>query len=285
MPFIGSHLSLSNYSYYDNPYITLFKKIRKYGGNTVELMININNKHLFQPNIIINTKKYIKKHNLLLIIHASYIYNIAQDWNEYSPWIYALCKEIKYAYKLGAFCIVLHFGKHKMIDISVAYNNMYMVLLYIHNKTIKYKSLYILLETSSGQGSEMCYSMDQLIHFYNKLQKSNLSIKNRIFLCIDTCHIFAAGVDITSKKKISEYFKYLDKYIGINNIKLIHLNDSKNVLGSKKDRHEILGKGYIGKVNLLYFAKLALKFNIPILLETPNNAYKYELPLLIDSLL
>jgi deoxyribonuclease-4 len=283
MNYIGSHISLHNFINFDNPYIESAKYLNKYYGNIFGIMLNLGNKKLTDKKILTDCKKYIRKHDIKIVVHSSYIYNIAQDWDQYSSWILSLKQEIKCAYKMGAFCVIIHFGKHKLLNKNIAYNNMFTSLVYIHNATFKYKKVKILLETTAGQGTEMCYLFDDLVYFYNKFKKShNSDLRKRIKLCVDTCHIFAAGYDISSKDKILQYFNNFNKYIGIKNIKLIHLNDSKGGLGSKLDRHQELGKGHIGKENLLLISKICTNNNIPIIVETPNNAFKKEIPLILN---
>ena len=137
--YIGSHISLHHFIHHNNPYIEAIKYINKYRGNIVEIMLDLTNKKITDKKVLADCKKYIRSNNIKIVVHASYIYNIAQNWDEYSPSIMALKSEIKYAYKMGAYCIVLHFGKYKSLDKNIAYNNMFTSLIYIHNFTLKYK--------------------------------------------------------------------------------------------------------------------------------------------------
>lgn len=274
--YIGSHISLHQFVKSNNPYIQAIKYITKYGGNIVQFMLTLN-KQFIDKKLFADCKKYIRQYNIKIIVHASYIYNIAQDWDKYSPWISSLKKEIKCAYKMGANYIVLHFGKYKTMDKKQACNNMFTSLVYIHNITLKYKKVKILLETPAGQGTEMCYLFDDLVYFYDKFKKSsNIELKDRIKLCIDTCHIFAAGNDITN------YLNKFQKYIGFDHLKLVHLNDSYGKFGGRIDRHQNIGKGYIGKDMLLQVSKICIDNNIPIILETPNNGLINEIPLIAN---
>ena len=106
----------------------------------------------------------------------------------------------------------------------------------------------------------------------------NIIFKDKIGVCIDTCHLNDSGIDL---KYFDDYLNEFDKLIGINKIKCIHVNDSKNVLGSKKDRHENIGFGTIGfdnLINIIYHDKLK---NVPKILETPYideyPPYKFEI--------
>ena len=128
---------------------------------------------------------------------------------------------------------------------------MFSSILYILNQTEKYKDVYFIIETSSGQGSETLTKLEDLAHFINKFK--NTKYENRIKLCIDTCHIFAAGYDIRDKNKFNEFIKLFDKLIGLDKVILVHLNDSKEDLNSHKDRHESIGKGKIGSKRIKFY--------------------------------
>lgn len=223
-------------------------------------------------------KKYIKKNNIQLFIHGSYTINIAEDYiDNYCN--SRLIEEIMFAKKVDAKGLIIHFGKSKGKTESNAINNMFSSLLYAHKKTID-TNIPILLETPAGQGTELCSTLEKLSEFYNKIILIP-ELKNRIKLCVDTCHIFSSGYDLRTRKSVKKYFKKFDKLIGINNIKLIHLNDSKVNLGQRVDRHEILGKGYIGILGLKTVYELCNYHNIPIVIETYNK-YTKEVKQLIN---
>lgn len=257
--------------------------VKKAGGSVVQIMLHIpSNKkdYLTYKTQLVKFGQFIKNNNMILTIHSQYVHNLAHDWQPYSWWLISFEEEIKLAYAAGAVGIVLHFGKHLQYDMTTATNNMYTSLIYIYNKTKKYSSVKILLETSTGQGTEMFYNLDDLQKFYNKF-KINKDINNRIRLCFDTCHVHQAGYDIESVTKAKKFLKYFDDLIGWEYVYLIHLNDSKNKVGKKLDRHESIGKGYIGKKPLVYLAKQFLKMGKLIVLETPGDSFKNELKLFI----
>lgn len=263
MKYIGSHISTS-YNLLDGA-----KMIKKKGGNMMQIFSEDRRK--INKDIIIKFKEFMIKNEMKVVIHASYKVNIASDWTPYSWSILEILDEIKFAHTLNAIGIVLHIGKKKELKKVKAYKNMYTFLLYIIKMTSKYKDVKILLETSSGQGSEMCYRLEDLSYFYKKFSKHHMKkVSTRVKLCVDTCHIFAAGYDIKSKNKVKMYLDAFEEIIGLKQIELIHLNDSKNKLGSKIDRHEDIGKGYIGYIGLIEFSKFFIKRGVPIVLETPS---------------
>ena len=244
--------------------INCSKLVKKHNGNAIQIFINNKLKNQFNEFNIYN-----KKNNIGVYIHASYTINLARDWDKYSIMVKQFIEEIKLAYMVNAKGIIIHLGKSLTYQYSVAINNMFTSLVYIVNKTSNYP-VSILIETSSGQGSEMCTKIDCLSHLYKKFSL-NESLSKRINICIDTCHIFAGGYDIRTKEQVKKFLTNFDKLIGIKNIKLIHLNDSIYELNSNRDRHASIGEGKIGMNGLKHFFKFARKNNIDVILETPNT--------------
>ncbi len=130
----------------------------------------------------------------------------------------------------------------------------------------------VCLETMSGKGSEVGGTFEELAMIIKKTKKKKL-----VGVCLDTCHVFDAGYDIVNE--LDAVLEHFDKTIGLDRLKAIHLNDSKNSLGSKKDRHEKLGQGLIGMkafARIINHERLRL---LPFYLETPNddNGYAREI--------
>ncbi len=138
------------------------------------------------------------------------------------------------------------------------------------------QSTTVLLETMAGKGSEVGGRFEEIRSI---IDKTNL--KNKLGVCLDTCHIFDAGYDIVNNTE--KVFEEFDRIIGLDKLKAIHLNDSKNPLGSHKDRHEKIGKGYIGVETFKNIINLPYLKNIPFYLETPYDildGYAQEIKLL-----
>lgn len=239
--YIGYHINII-----DNLLYTL--KHIKY--NAIQFFLKDISKES-NKNLILSSN-YAKINNILLIIHSAYIINIATNFDITSIHIITLLQEFKIAEIINnIYGIVIHTGKKLNLPINNAYNNMYMTIIYILKRT---NDTLILLETPSGQGTEMCSNINKFIMFYDKLKHYK-----RIKICIDTCHVFAAGYDPYY------YIKKIIRKFGINSIGLIHYNDSKYDIGSRKDRHMPIGKGYIK--NIKKVKNIAIKHNIPIILE------------------
>lgn len=211
----------------------------------------------------------IKKNNIKIVVHASYTINLSLLWDKNSWWIQQFIIEIEKAEQLNAYGIVIHTGKQLNNTISQAINNMYSALLFIHEKTIGHEKVKILIETPAGQGTEILTNINNFCNFMNKFYKhTDKSIQKRFGICLDTCHIFASGYDI---RKSSEIFDIIDNIVGIDKIKLCHINDSKENINKKLDRHANIGDGYIGKKTIIKLVKFFNKLEIPMILETPEQ--------------
>ena len=201
-------------------------------------------------------KKYIGKFKINIAVHAPYTINIANNWDEHSHQIINLIDEIERSTYINAKWFVLHIGtKPKNISEDEAYNNMLTSILYINHK-IRKTNINILLETAAGEGNDMLYSLEDFAEFMKKINLPNFGI------CVDTCHIYAAGYRVNR-----ETFNMIMELFGPDNVKLVHLNDSLNPLGSRKDRHIGLGNGFIGLSNLIEFKNLCVSNKIPAIME------------------
>lgn len=212
-----------------------------------------------------------------IIVHAPYIINLAnrKDEDKYIFYCDFLANELNRCKKLGLNKIVLHPGSATTCTKEEAIKNIIDGINYVYNKTT---DTMILLEFMAGKGTEIGTSIDEL-----KCIIDGIIDKDRIGICLDTCHMNDSGVDIS---KFDEFLSEFDSKIGISKIKCVHVNDSLNDLGSHKDRHANIGYGTIGFdniINVVYNKKLN---NIPFILETPyinrntNDSYapyKYEI--------
>ena len=209
-----------------------------------------------------------------VIVHAPYIINLANDENK-EKYLFAinfLKEEIKRVEKMGVKKIVLHPGSYTTLDIERGIKCIINAL----NEVLKDdSSVSILLETMAGKGTEIGFKLEHLKRIID-----GVSNKDRLMVCLDTCHLNDAGYDM------SNFDVFLDEFndiIGIEKIGCIHINDSKNILSSNKDRHENIGYGMIGFENLLNIIYNERLNNIPKILETPYvkdrlyPPYKFEI--------
>ena len=215
----------------------------------------------------------IAKENV--IVHAPYIINLATDDLEKREFSCNFLKEeIKRVETLGFSYLVLHPGSHVGAGTDKGIQNIADSLNKIIDKDTK---VVILLETMAGKGTEVGKNFEELESIISKIKR-----KENIGVCLDTCHLNDAGYDLNYFDKVLDSF---DKIIGLDKLKCIHVNDSKNIMGSHKDRHENIGYGHIGfdnLINIIYNKRLD---NIPKILETPYidktyPPYKYEIEMI-----
>ena len=180
---IGAHII-------DDPKEIIYEidRITNVGANAVQLFVFPDYK---DQSIYEVFKDKAKLKGITAIVHGSYIINTAKNWNEYSWWVVQLIDEIELANKIGSNSLIIHMGKQLNLSKEQAYNNMYTLLLYVHSKTKKYSNTKIVLEYPSGQGSELCYKIEDFAYFFKKFSlNKNIEIQDRFRICLDTCHIF-----------------------------------------------------------------------------------------------
>lgn len=138
------------------------------------------------------------------------------------------------------------------------------------------KDVIAVIENTAGQGSNLGNTFSQLRHIIDRVND-----KSRVGVCLDTCHTFTAGYDIESPEGYEAVWKEFDETVGFQYLKAIHLNDSKKALGTKVDRHDSIGKGFLGADFFKRFMKDCRFNGIPIILETPDESiWKEEIELL-----
>ena len=129
----------------------------------------------------------------------------------------------------------------------------------------KTKGVTAVIENTAGQGSNVGYRFEHLAEIIDKVED-----KSRVGICIDTCHAFAAGYDLTTFEACEQTFSELDKIVGLRYLRGMHFNDAKKMLGSKVDRHETLGNGAIGIECFKWLVEQPFTDDIPLILETPE---------------
>jgi len=197
-------------------------------------------------------------------VHIPYVLNLAATEPEKHDYAISMVKEdMERANILGASYLVLHMGSHRGEGMETGLNQVAKVL----NRALEgYEGqTMLLLENTSGAGSEVGNTFEQLRQVLDQVQTSKAGI------CFDTCHGFAAGYDLSGPEQVELTLDQLDHIIGIDNLKLIHINDSKFPLGSTKDRHADIGDGHIGEKGFGALLKHQKLNGIPLILETPAD--------------
>lgn len=198
-----------------------------------------------------------------VVAHNSYLINIgSKDKDLLKKSQESLLLELTRTEKLGLQCLVMHPGSNP--DEKDGIKRIANSLNWVHQKTPQYKAM-ICLETTAGQGNTLGWRFEQLAQIIELVEE-----KGRLGVCYDTAHTFAAGYDIRDKKAYDKTFREFNKIIGRKRIKVIHLNDSKKGLGTRIDRHEHIGKGFIGLVAFEILMNDSKFEKIPKIIETPK---------------
>ncbi len=276
MLLIGSHVSFNK-----SQLLGCVKQIISYGGNSFMFYTGAPQNTIrrnIDYNLVQEAIKLVKENNIYynnIICHAPYIINLANniDLNKYEFSIKFLRNEIDRCEALGVKYLVIHPGSALSLDRSNAINNIINALNKVLNKEDDFM---ILLETMAGKGTECGINNAEL-----KAIITGVHYPEKIGVCLDTCHLNDSGVDISD---FDNYLEKFDQEIGLEKVKCIHINDSKNLISTKKDRHANLGYGTIGfenLMNIIYHEKLK---DIPKILETPfvndKPPYKHEIDMI-----
>ena len=258
MLLIGSHVKYNN----KTQLLGSVEEAISYGATTFMFYTGAPQNTLRTPiemDIVAKAKELMHENGIEIdnvVVHAPYIINLANT-EKYDFAVSFLKQEIKRCETIGIKYMVLHPGSHVGLGEEVGINNIINGL----NDVLENSQVTILLETMAGKGSELGCNLDQI-----KTIIDNVSNKERIGICLDTCHLNDSGYDMNSFDKVLDE---VDKKIGINNIGCVHINDSKNPINSHKDRHENIGYGTIGfdtLINIIYNDRL---IDVPKILETP----------------
>ncbi|ASM35393.1 endonuclease IV [Campylobacter sputorum subsp. bubulus] len=200
-----------------------------------------------------------------VLVHNSYLINLgSNDPLKRQKSIDSFLDEINRVNLLGLKLINFHPGSHlNEISADECLENISNSINYLLQNT---QNVTLVIENTAGQGSNLGFDFSHLAYLVQ-----NCIDKERIGICIDTCHLFSAGYDIRSKSEYKKTFDEFDKVIGKKFLKGMHINDSKTKLGSKKDRHESIGKGTIGLDGFSNLMQDDMSDNIPLILETIDD--------------
>ena len=287
--YLGSHVSMSAPDYF----LGSVKEALSFGENALMIYTGAPQNTLRKPISqfkVDEAKTLLKENNIPLervIVHAPYIINLCSEKPETRQLaVDFLIQELKRCDELSVKYVVLHPGSRLKQPEHVGLEQVAQGLNFVFKEYPT--DVVICLETMAGKGSEVGISLEQLSEMINMIDS-----KKNVGVCVDTCHINDAGYDLS---KFDEYLNDFDKLIGLDKLKVVHLNDSKNTVGAHKDRHENIGYGYVGFENILnvvYHPKLD---GIVKVLETPYVTidlpdgkkdalppYKYEIQMIKDK--
>ena len=213
---------------------------------------------------IVNFKNKILSENISTVVcHMPYLPNLSSPKEDvYNMSINTLSSELERCNTLGIEYVVTHIGSHlgtgleKGLDRVVKACNT--ALSNSSNNTM------IVLENTAGTKNNVGSKFDELKYIFD-----NVNDKSRIGFCFDTCHAFAAGYDLSTSKSVIDTLNKFDQIIGLKYLKVVHLNDSKGELGNGLDRHQHIGRGFIGESGFRELLKNLTIKQLPLILETP----------------
>lgn len=278
---LGSHVSMSG----KKMLLGSSEEAVSYGANTFMIYTgapqNTRRRPLEELNIDAG-KEHMEKHNISdIVVHAPYIINIANTKKQdtFDLGVRFLRSEIDRTEAIGAKQIVLHPGAHVGAGVDKGINQIINGLNQVLDQD---DTVQIALETMAGKGTEIGRNFEELAKIIDGVVHND-----KLSVCLDTCHIHDAGYNV--REDFDGVLNEFDKIIGIDRIKVVHVNDSKNEQGAEKDRHENIGFGHIGFDALHYVINHPEFKDLPKILETPyvgeqkNNRkppYKFEIEMI-----
>jgi deoxyribonuclease-4 len=198
--------------------------------------------------------------------HASYLINMASPKDElWNKSVDAFVIELQRAELLGVPYVVVHPGSYTTSTSAEGIQRIAVALDEVHSR-LPEMTTKCLLETTAGQGSNLGWQLEQLAEMLQQCQSSQ-----RVGICVDTCHMFAAGYDLRDESIYAQTWEQFDQLIGLERLLAFHLNDSKRELGSRKDRHEHIGAGEMGLEPFRLLLNDPRFANIPMYLETAKG--------------
>ena len=257
---IGSHVSFKK----DTQLLGALDEALSYGANTFMFYTGApqnTNRVELNPDLTEKALLRMKENNIDIkdiVVHAPYIINLANgDKSKYKFSISFLKQECQRCEALGIDKLILHPGSHVGQGVDTGIKNIINAL----NEILPTTKITVLLETMAGKGTELGKTIEEIKEIIEGVNE-----KEKIGICIDTCHLSDGGYNLDDIDSVLDTF---EKYNLLSKIKCVHVNDSKNIKGSHKDRHENIGFGEIGfdnLINVIYNKRLE---NIPKILETP----------------
>jgi len=261
---LGSHMSIAG-----GVYNSLISG-KELGCTTIQIFTKSNNQWKARPLAASEISEFRAKQKEYqispVVAHDSYLINVASpDKALQKKSMDALLIELQRCEALGISHLVMHPGSHVGTGEKEGLKRIAQAINWLHSETKDFTTQ-IALETTAGQGTNLGYRFEQIAEIMDLTEQ-----KKRLAVCLDTCHIFAAGYDIRTEAGREKTVAEFDKIIGLEKLKVIHFNDSIKDFGSRVDRHEHIGKGKIGLEGFRFFMNDKRFENIPKILETPKD--------------
>jgi len=247
-----------------------FTRIRKVKGEALQIFLS-NQRQWKTPPLTAEMieafrLQWQKNHRIVVAAHDSYLINLAApDQTTVEKSITAFTDELVRAAALEIPFLITHPGSHRNQGVEAGLER------FVHNldssiSLSETSTVSVLIETTAGQGTNLGSKFEEIAFI---LRESHY--RDRLGVCFDTSHAFAAGYDLRTPETYAETFSLFDRIIGLHRLKFFHLNDSKRPLGSRVDRHEHIGKGEIGLTAFRLLLNDPRFQNHPMVLETPKG--------------
>ncbi len=254
---------------------TAHERGMRIGCTTIQLFTKNNTQWAAKPlseEDIKNYKRLEKKSRIRPVVaHSSYLINLcARDPLVLKKSRRGFKDELDRCERLGIPYLVFHPGAHMERGEQEGIERVAESLNTLHESTQGYDVMSV-LEVTAGQGTAIGFRFEHLKKIIDALE-----MKERVGVCIDTCHLFAAGYDITTEPGYERTFDEFEDIIGLERLVVFHVNDSKRELGSRVDRHEHIGKGRIGTVAFRFLMNDPRFVKVPKILETPKSEDMHE---------
>ncbi len=269
MPILGAHMSMAG-GYYKAVEIA-----RECGCDCVQLFTKNNNQWRAKEIVVEDVERFQGALKELKIAHplshSSYLINLAAPATElWKKSIDAMIVELQRAGLLGIPYVVMHPGSFTTSSEAKGLKRIARAIDAIHRQT-KSAGANILLENTAGQGSNLGWRFEHLAAIIDGVKDPD-----RLGVCIDTCHAFAAGYALGTEKEYKATMRELNKTVGVKRVMAFHLNDSKREFGSRVDRHEHIGRGHLGIEPFRFLLNDRRFRKVPMYLETPKGQEKGE---------
>jgi len=268
-PLLGAHFSIAK-----GVHRSITEAV-SYGCNTLQMFTKNANtwkeKEISEPEIERFQRAIAESGVTGITSHTSYLINLASpDPKKHGMSCEALKRELCRSASLSIPFVVLHPGAHMGMGEKEGIAKIATSINRIFSQTPDL-NVRLLLETTAGQGSSIGHTFEQLAAILQGVEQ-----RDRLGVCLDTCHIFAAGYDMRSRTSYRKTIKRFDDVIGLQRLYVIHLNDSKKGLGSRVDRHEHIGEGQIGREGFRALMNDRRFFNIPKIIETQKEGNEID---------
>lgn len=270
--YIGSHVSLGG------DLNKAFQQEMAEGGNCMQVFLK--SPTMKSPAIKVKPNTFNHNNDFKTIVHSSYLLNFSKPPEEH-PWAFQnILDDLNFASQSNILGCIIHMGKYLKTTPQQAISQYASSVMKIIDDwhemgeatgyNLEELGCRLVLENSASQGTEIGYRWEDIVKIWDEIDEG---YHHKVGFCFDTCHAFASGYDLRDDIIQDETIKYIDEHLDIENLSVVHLNDSKKECGCRVDRHENLGKGCIGMEPLGKFCQILDKkygWQNPIILETPE---------------